>query len=162
MPNITFVMLKPDAIERNLVYTTLSYFEKNGIYAKCFDLQKVDTERIKRHYGEHIQKFGPSFEKATLNTFEGKYVIPCVLTGEGDVIARVREIVGATQPEKAAKGTIRGDLGLDDNYEKAGMENRMVNNLIHASDCTEAVIREIGIWLPEYKLDKMKASLKKG
>jgi len=152
MSDVTFVMLKPDAIERNLVYTVMSYFEKAGIYAKCFDLQKVEPERIKQHYAEHIAKFGPDFERKTLEMFENKYVVPIVLAGSGDVIARVRQIVGTTEPLKAAKGTIRGDMGLDDSYAKSTAENRLVSNLIHASDCIEAVRREAGIWLPDYSL----------
>ena len=122
MSAITFVMLKPDAVERNLVYTVMSYFEKAGIIVKCFDLQKVKPELIKQHYAEHIIKFGPEFERKTLEMFEGKYVIPIILEGSDDVIAKVREIVGATEPLKAAKGTIRGDLGLDDSYTKSTLE----------------------------------------
>ena len=150
MSDVTFVMLKPDAIERNLVFTIMSYFEKAGIYAKCFDLQKVKPEIIKQHYAEHIAKYGPDFERKTLDIFENHYVMPIILTGEGDVIARVRGIVGATEPLKAAKGTVRGDLGLGDCYAKSTAENRLVKNLIHASDCIEAVRREAKLWLPAY------------
>lgn len=153
MSNVTFVMLKPDTVRRNLIYPVMHYFEQAGIYAKCFDIQLVDPSRIKEHYAEHIQKNGDWFERRVMGFFENHYVVPVILTGSGDLIARVREIVGVTEPLKAHKGTIRGDLGLDDSYEKAGSEDRLVQNLIHASDCSEAARREAKIWLPDYPFE---------
>lgn len=150
---ITFVMLKPDAIDRNLVFKIMSYFEREGILTNSFDLQTVKAERIKEHYAEHILKFGADFEKKTLDMFDNKTVIPIVLTGDDDVINHVRRIVGSTQPAKADSGTIRGDLGEGDDYIKSTAENRLVRNLIHASDSIEAVRREIKIWIPDYQLD---------
>jgi nucleoside-diphosphate kinase len=153
MKDITFVMLKPDAIDRKLVYEIISYFEKEGIYARSFDLQTVKAQIIKEHYAEHILKFGADFERKTLEMFENKLVIPIVLTGDKDIIAKVRRIVGATEPLKAEKGTIRGDLGEGDSYPLSTTENRLVRNLIHASDCVDAVRREAKLWLPNFSLD---------
>lgn len=150
MSPITFVMLKPDAIEKKLAFTVLSYFLKKGLRIETFDVQTATEEKIRVHYGEHIAKYGEDFARKMLDMFEGKIVVPIVLSGEGDVIGRVREIVGATQPAFAAKGTIRGDLGDGDSYARSTAENRVVRNVIHASDTEEAVRREIGIWLPNY------------
>lgn len=153
MKNVTFVMLKPDAVDRGLAFTVMRYFEKRGIFTACFDIQTVTAEKIRKHYAEHIQKYGPDFDRKVLEMFEGKTVVPIVLTGPENIIAEVRDIVGATQPAKAEKGTIRGDLGLGDCYERSTPENRLVRNLIHASDTPENVRREIAIWLPDYPLD---------
>lgn len=150
MPKTTFVMLKPDALERKLVREIIPYFSDRGIFPKLFDLQTATAEKITAHYAEHIEKFGPEFEQKMKAMFEGKTVIPMVLTGTDNVIRDVRSIVGATEPAKAESGTIRGDLGAGDNYEKANAEHRLVANLIHASDSEEAVRRETEIWLPGY------------
>ncbi len=150
MSNTTFVLLKPDAVERKLVRKIISYFTDQNIYPKLFDLQTATAEKITVHYAEHIEKFGTEFELKMKKAFEGKTVIPVVLCGAGSVISDVRRIVGATDPSKEAKGTIRGDLSDGDSFEKANSEQRLVHNLIHASDCEESVKREIEIWLPGY------------
>ncbi|WP_326975441.1 nucleoside-diphosphate kinase [Caproicibacter sp. BJN0012] len=153
MSEITFVLLKPDAIERKLVREIISYFADYNIFPKLFDLQTATAEKITAHYAEHIKKFGIEFELESRIMFEGKAVIPIVLAGSNDIIQSVRNIVGATEPSKAEHGTIRGDLGKGDNYEKADLEHRLVANLIHASDSEMAVKREIGIWLPDFHFD---------
>lgn len=151
--HISFVMLKPDAIEKNLAYEIMMYFRRNGISIETFDVQTATEEKIRVHYGEHIAKYGEDFARKMLTMFEGKTVVPIILSGGEDLIHRVREIVGATQPAFADKGTIRGDFGEGDSYERSTAEGRLVRNLIHASDTPEAVRREIGIWLPEYKVE---------
>lgn len=153
MSEVTFVLLKPDAIERKLVCKILSYFANRNIFPQLFDLQTATAEKITTHYAEHIEKFGTEFELKTKIMFEGKTVIPIVLAGANGIIQNVRKIVGVTEPAKAGSGTIRGDLGDGDSYAKADSEHRLVANLIHASDSEEAVKRESGIWLPNYCLD---------
>lgn len=152
MSNATFIFLKPDTIERGLVYTVMSYFARAGIEARIFDVRRVTAELICRHYAAHIQKYGPDFERQTLDMFEGKYVIPAVLEGGETVVDDVRAIVGATEPAKAAPGTIRGDLGLGDCYKISVPEGRLVRNLIHASDSAPAVREEAGLWLPDFRI----------
>ena len=149
--SLTFIFLKPDTLERDLVYQVMSYFSKAGIGARVFDVRRVTAEAICKHYAAHIEKYGESFRRQTLDMFEGKYIVPALLeSGGADLIARVRGIVGATEPAKAAPGTIRGDLGLGDCYARSVPENRLVRNLIHASDTPEAVKRETAIWLPDF------------
>ena len=152
-PNVTFVMLKPDALEKHAVDTIVSYFEKNGLRVDSFGVQLATRERITAHYGEHFKRLGPEFERKMLSEFVGRPVLPAVVHGEGDVVTAVRGIVGATEPAKAEKGTIRGDLGEGDSFERAQAENRAVRNVIHASDSACAVERELSIWLPDYKLN---------
>jgi nucleoside-diphosphate kinase len=150
---ITFVMLKPDAVKRELGYDVLRYFTKVGIAIACFDIQVATEEKIRKHYEEVITKYGEKFAQQMLDMFLGKTVVPIVLSGGDDIIALVRHIVGATEPAKADKGTVRGDLGLGDCYAISVPEGRVVRNLIHASDSIEAVRREIAIWLPKYPLE---------
>lgn len=149
---ITFVMLKPDAVQRQLSFDIMQYFTKNGIKIECFDVQVATEQRVRAHYEEIISKYGEDFARKMLNMFEGKIVVPIVLSGDDDIITKVRHIVGATEPAKADKGTIRGDLGNGDCYKLSTAEGRVVRNLIHASDSIEAVKREISIWLPNYKI----------
>lgn len=148
--NKTFVFLKPDALERKLVYTILSYLLREGITIRALDLQTVKPETICAHYAVHIKKYGTTFKKQTLDMFGGKQVMPIILEGKENVVEDVRVIVGATQPAEAAQGTIRGDLGLGDCYERSTKENRLVRNLIHASDSEEAVYAEAKLWLPQF------------
>lgn len=150
MMNKTFVFLKPDALERGLVYTILSYLLREDIAIRALDLQTVKPETICAHYAVHIQKYGATFQKQTLDMFAGKQVMPIILEGKESVVEDVRVIVGATQPAEAAHGTIRGDLGLGDCYERSTKENRLVRNLIHASDSEEAVYAEAKLWLPQF------------
>lgn len=149
---ITFVMLKPDAVQRQLCFDIMQYLLKEGIKIECFDVQTATEERVRAHYAEVISKYGEDFARKMLNEFEGRTVVPIILSGEGDVISKVRRIVGATEPAKADMGTIRGDLGNGDCYERSSAEGRVVHNLIHASDSIEAVKREVSIWLPNYKI----------
>lgn len=150
---ITFVMLKPDAVKRELGYDILRYFKKAGIGIACFDIQVATEDKIRKHYEEVIAKYGEKFAQQMLDMFLGETVVPTVLSGGEDIIAQVRQIVGATEPAKADKGTVRGDLGLGDCYAISVPEGRVVRNLIHASDSIEAMRREIAIWLPKYPLE---------
>lgn len=147
---LTFVFLKPDALERGLVYTVMEYFFRAGIQVRAMDLQTVAPETICAHYAEHIRKYGANFRQMTLDMFAGRQVLPAILAGGENVVEDVRTIVGATQPVKAAEGTIRGDIGLGDCYERSTPEKRLVRNLIHASDTEEAVRREAALWLPQF------------
>ena len=150
MSNITFVMLKPDAVEKKLAYKILTYFTDNGIRIETFDVQTATEDKIRVHYGEHIAKYGEDFARKMLDMFEGKTVVPIVLSGTENVIADVRKIVGATQPAFADKGTIRGDFGDGDSYEKSTAENRVERNIIHASESDECVRWEISFWIPDF------------
>lgn len=143
-------MLKPDALDRHLVFRVMSYFDGTGIAIRCFDLQTATAAKMERHYAENIRKYGPDFRRKTMAMFENHPVIPVILTGGPGIVAKVRRIVGPTEPAKAAPGTIRGDLGLGDSYERSAAEDRLVRNLIHASDSPEAAVQEAGIWLPEF------------
>lgn len=147
----TFIMLKPDAVSRGLVFQSLEYFFEQGFRIETMDILTAEEDMVSRHYAEVIEKLGPDFERKLQAYVKDKVVVPIVLyREEGDAIALARKILGATDPSKAEKGTVRGDLGID-SYEKCNAEGRSCENLVHASDSLENAVRETAIWLPKYK-----------
>jgi nucleoside-diphosphate kinase len=133
----TLVLIKPDAMQRALAGEILARFERRGLIVRAAKLILVDRELAERHYGEHAEKpfFGELVQFIT-----SAPTLALVLEGEG-AIAVVRETIGATDPAKAAPGTIRGDLALS-----------MPDNLVHGSDALETAKREIALWFSEHEL----------
>jgi nucleoside-diphosphate kinase len=127
----TLVLIKPDAIERALAGEILARFERRGLAVRAAKLVQVDGGLAERHYAEHAEKpfFGELVEFIT-----SAPTLAIVVEGEG-AIEVVRETIGATDPAKAAPGTIRGDLALS-----------MPDNLVHGSDAPETAKREIELW----------------
>ncbi|SDI98159.1 nucleoside-diphosphate kinase [Salimicrobium halophilum] len=139
----TFVMVKPDGVQRNLIGDILSRFEKKGFKLVHAELKQVSKELAEEHYGEHKEK--PFFGELVSFITSGP-VFAMVLEGE-NVIATSRKMMGVTNPQEAAPGTIRGDFGLT-----------VGKNVIHGSDSEESAEREIGLFvgdkpLVEYKKD---------
>lgn len=127
----TFVMIKPDAVQRGLVGEIISRFEKKGIKIVAMKMLKVDRELAEKHYAVHKGK--PFFEP-TVKYITSSPVIAMVLEGY-NVIEMVRSMVGKTNPQEAAAGTIRGDYG-----------QHIGRNIIHASDGKETAEYEINLW----------------
>ncbi len=145
----SFIMLKPDALKRELTETIMDYFFKEGITIERLGTKVVHENLLSRHYEEVIAKLGSDFQRKLMKYFDGQMVLPMIVKSENDtIIDDVRRIVGKTDPAQADTGTIRGDLGID-SYEKCNRENRSCENLIHASDSPEAVARELSIWFGE-------------
>ena len=131
----TFVMCKPDAVERKLVGEIIRRLEEANLTIVAAELRNLNSELLSRHYEEHVGK--PFYDE--LVTFMSRSpAMLMVLEGEGEAFAIARELMGATDPAQAAAGTIRGDLGTE-----------MPENLIHGSDSEESAAREIGIFFPE-------------
>ena len=142
----SFVMLKPDALERQLTLTIIERLKANGITIEIFDCRVVSEDLIFKHYSQKIADLGEVFKEMATNTFVGKYVIPMIISSsDKNIITTVRNLIGATDPSKAAIGTIRGDLG-NDNMEKSTSEIRCCANLIHASDNYESYLTEAKLW----------------
>jgi nucleoside-diphosphate kinase len=134
MSDRTLVLLKPDAVERGLVGSILSRFEAKGLTIAALDLRSLASETLDAHYEEHV---GKGFY-ADLVTFMSRGpVVALVLEGPEDTWEVVRGMMGATNPRKAAPGTIRGDLGI-----------LFTENLVHGSDSLASAEREIGIFFP--------------
>ena len=131
----TFVMCKPDAVERKLVGEIIRLLEESGLSILDAELRTLNPEILAKHYEEHLGK--PFYDD--LVTFMSRSpAMLMVLEGEGEAFATARALMGATDPAEADAGTIRGDLGSE-----------MPENLIHGSDSEESAEREISIFFPE-------------
>lgn len=147
MASRTFIMLKPDAIEKNLEGDILAFFKDYGIEVVRWNTVVVDESLIINHYQEVIDKLNmPDFPNRIRKYFVGKTVrIFEMESKENNVVAKVRELIGATDPAKAGSDTIRGKYS-DDSMDLAKEQQRLVHNLIHASDSDENAQKEINLW----------------
>ena len=131
----TFVICKPDAVERGLVGEILGRFERKGLRIVAAELRPLDRATLARHYAEHE---GKGFYDSLLAFMSRSPAVILVLEGPADTFKVVRAMMGATNPRDAAPGTIRGDLGIE-----------LTENLVHGSDSPESAAREIGIFFPD-------------
>ena len=134
MSNRTLVLLKPDAVERGLVGAIVSRFEAKGLRLAAMELRTLDGATLARHYEEHVSK--PFYGELVAFMSRGP-VVAMAVEGPEDTWEVVRTMMGATNPRKAAPGTIRGDLGI-----------LFTENLVHGSDSLASAEREIGIFFP--------------
>lgn len=132
--NRTFIICKPDSVERGLVGQILSRFETKGFAIVAAELRTLDTETLSRHYAEHVGK--PFYDGLVAFMSRGPALV-AVLEGPEGTWETVRAMMGATNPMDSAPGTIRGDLGTE-----------FTENLIHGSDSAESAAREIEIFFP--------------
>ncbi len=144
--NKTFSILKPDCLERNLQKEILEAIQKAGFIIVQKKEIVVSEATILKHYEEVIAKVGTvEFRNSILDSFVGQKVIILEIGGQENTISSFRELVGATDPAKASHNSIRGKYG-EDSMEKAMIEKRMLNNLIHASDSESNVDKELNLW----------------
>lgn len=150
MNHSTFIMLKPDAIKKGLVETILSELQEIGCKIKRRKEVYVDKELILAHYKEVIEKVTvKDFKQRVLNEYVDQYVTIVEMTHPTqDVITLVRDKVGATEPISASADTIRGKYSKD-SYEKSLQEERLVQNLIHASDSSQTAEKELKLWFKD-------------
>ncbi len=135
----TFVMVKPDGVQRGLIGEVISRFEDRGLKLVGAKLMQIDQQLAEEHYTEHAEK--PFFEGLTTFITSGP-VFAMVWEGQ-DAIAQVRAMMGATDPAESAPGTIRGDFGLD-----------LGRNVVHGSDTEPgSAEREIGLFFDESELE---------
>jgi nucleoside-diphosphate kinase len=130
----TFVICKPDSVERGLVGEILSRFERKGLRIVALELRTLDRETLARHYEEHV---GKGFYDDLVAFMSRGPAVVLVLEGPQDTYKVVRTLMGATNPRESAPGTIRGDLGIE-----------LTENLVHGSDSPESAEREIAVWFP--------------
>ncbi len=137
----TLVIVKPDGVKRKLVDEIIRRCEAMGL--KVLKKKKViaTKELLGVHYSAHVKK---PFYKGLVKFMTEGPVVAMVVVGE-NAIVKVREITGVTDPSRAPKGTIRGDLG-DDSTEMADKEGRAIRNLVHASGTKEEAEKEIQLW----------------
>lgn len=171
----SFVIIKPDGIQRSLVGEIIKRFERTGLKLVGLKLAVPDSDRIWKHYDKDDEWFtkkgtkiaedraaaGLSAEKEPIEY--GKDIIralerymtsgPVVMMAwEGNqAVAVVTKIVGSTEPATSDVGTIRGDLTID-SYAISAVDDRAVRNLIHCSDTPENAEKEIALWFTPEEL----------
>ena len=131
---ITYVMIKPDGVQRGLIAEILGRFERKGL--KLVGLKSVvpSQETAEAHYEVHKERpFYPGLIK-----FVTSGPVVCMAWSGKDAIAVARTLIGATNGREANPGTIRGDFGMDMGF-----------NMIHGSDAPETAAFELGLWFPE-------------
>lgn len=149
MKTYAFIIMKPDALERELVETISQRFRNEGFSIEKIGYRNVDEQLILNHYQEVIERFGESFKAAVISSYAGKGMIPMLLSQDSPAaVVNSRALTGATDPSKAEQGTIRGDYG-DDTMEAANLENRSCNNLLHCSDSEVSLLEEAKLWFGE-------------
>ncbi|AVK83582.1 nucleoside-diphosphate kinase [Lysinibacillus sp. B2A1] len=130
----TFLMVKPDGVERQVVGDIVDRFERRGFIMKGAKLMVIPQELAEKHYAEHAERpfFGELVEFITSGP-----VFAMVWEGE-NVIKLARTMMGATKPEESNPGTIRGDYATT-----------VSHNIIHGSDSLASAEREIGLFFGE-------------
>jgi nucleoside-diphosphate kinase len=131
----TLVLVKPDGVGRGLVGEVISRIERKGLRLVALELRDVERALAEQHYAEHD---GKSFFGDLLEFITSAPVVALVVEGPR-AIAAFRQLAGGTDPvEKATPGTLRGDFGLETQF-----------NLVHGSDSPESAAREIKLWFPD-------------
>ena len=171
----TFVIIKPDGVQRSLIGEIITRLEKVGLkfvamkffvpnVEQCMEHYKKDNEWLlekgqrildnRKEKGLSVDKdamgYGNEIIERLVKFMTSGPVIAMVLEGN-KAVGVVRKLVGGTEPLTSDVGTIRGDLTLD-SYDISGIDGRAVRNLIHCSDKVEEAEREIKIWFKENEL----------
>ena len=139
----TFIMLKPDAVQRGLVGEVITRFEKKGFKLAGIKFIQVDRALAEAHYAEHR---GKMFFEPTVTYLISSPVVAMVWQGN-NAVALARQLMGSTKPVEANPGSIRGMFGVD-----------VSRNIIHGSDSVTSAEREISLYFkPEELIDYSKA-----
>ena len=135
MTERTLVLIKPDGVQRQLVGEIIGRIERKGLTIAALELRHVSQDLAAQHYAEHE---GKPFFDSLLTFITSGPVVAAIVEGPR-AIAAFRQLAGGTDPvEKAIPGTIRGDFGLETQF-----------NLVHGSDSLDSAKREIGLWFPD-------------
>lgn len=140
----TFVMLKPDAVQRGLLGEIMTRLEDRGFKPLAMKFMRIPKEMAERHYAEHKDK---SFYPSLIEYITSGPSLCMVWEGD-NIISVLRNMMGATNPQDAAPGTIRGDYA-----QQTG------RNLIHGSDSTDSAKREIDLFFNDYEIQDYQTSL---
>ena len=130
----TLLIIKPDAVRRGLVGEILSRLERKGLRIDAMRAMQIDRDLAQKQYAEHTEK--PFFGELVDFITSGDVIVAKVSGREA--ISVLRGLMGATDPAKAAQGTIRGDLGI-----------QITENLVHGSDSPESAARELALFFPD-------------
>ncbi|MDR1800213.1 MAG: nucleoside-diphosphate kinase [Bifidobacteriaceae bacterium] len=140
MPNTEriLVLVKPDGVQRGLVGQVIARIEARGYQLDKLELRQATPELLATHYAEHTAK---PFYAGLVEYMTSGPVVAMVVSG-AQVVTALRAMFGATDPVKAAPGTIRADFGRD-------WGDGEMRNIVHGSDSPASAEREIAIWFPE-------------
>ena len=165
----TFVILKPDAIQRSLIGELIKRIERSGMKLMAMKLVQASEDQCWAHYNKDDKWFQEKGAKFIANLQASnlpiekeaseygkdivrglvKFMTACPVVAmiwEGNqAVSIIKKLVGGTEPATSDIGTIRGDLTLD-TYELSNLDNRTVRNLIHCSDHPDEAEREIALW----------------
>ena len=134
----TFIILKPDAVQRGLIGEIVSRFEKRGLKIVAMKMIHVSNELASEHYAVHKER---PFYGSLIEYITSSPVVAMVVEGT-NAISVVRNTVAAPNPAEAASGTIRADFGLE-----------IGRNLVHASDGPDTAKSETALWFGEDLID---------
>jgi len=130
----TLVLVKPDGVRRRLIGEVIRRLEAKGFEIVEMRMLQMDKEMASKHYAEHTSK--PFFDDL-VSFITGGPLLAMAVQGD-DAVSVVRTLMGATDPKKAALGTIRGDLAIE-----------MTENIVHGSDSPESAKRELALFFPD-------------
>ena len=173
----TLVLIKPDGVERGLIGKIIDRFESSGLKVTAMKMVHATKELAEKHYPldeewakNVFEKTKKSYEKdgkemkykthlelgKTIQSWLMQFitenpVVAIVLEGPHSV-ELVRKMVGSTEPRQAAPGTIRGDYASIESYALGDKKQRVIRNLIHASDSVDNAKREISVWFSQNEI----------
>ena len=133
MSERTLILVKPDGVRRGLIGEVIGRIERKGLTIAAMELRTLDRATAEQHYGEHQ---GKPFFDGLVEFITGGPLVALVVEGPRAVEA-MRGLIGATDPVKAAPGSLRGDLCLE-----------IGENLVHGSDSPESAAREVALFFP--------------
>lgn len=173
----TFVILKPDTVQRSLMGEVIKRFEQTGLKCTAMKMFTADEERLFKHYnkdeawflekgtnivkdleaqGRPVEKepieYGKDIIRANAQYMSVAPVVAMVWEGN-QAVAVIKKLVGSTEPATSDVGTLRGDYTVD-SYGHAAFEDRAVRNLIHCSDKVDEAEREIALWMNDGEVMK--------
>jgi len=171
----TFVILKPDTVQRSLMGELIRRFERTGLKCTAMKMFMADEARLLAHYNKTDEwflkkgnrivedlkaqnlpvlkepiEYGKDIIRTIVHYMEASPVVGMVWEGN-EAVAVVSKLVGSTEPKTSDVGTIRGDFTVD-SYNHSSYENRAVRNLVHQSESPEEAEREIAIWFTENEI----------
>jgi nucleoside-diphosphate kinase len=182
----TFVLLKPDAVQRNLIGKIIARFEDSGLKIAGMKMVQPDADLAGKHYildeewakklyvraketyekegkklnyKDHLE-MGDAIRSRNMHFLQEGPVVAIIIEGP-HAIELVRKMVGHTEPRQAVPGTIRGDFASVESYTLSDSKGRVIRNLIHASDTVENAKREIALWFNKDEVHDYKKDLDK-
>lgn len=168
----TYLMVKPDGVQRGLVGEIISRVERAGLKIVAMKMIQAPEDKLITHYGKPDEwyeskgqgiienrtnaglpvektahEYGKGIVDALVTFMTAGPVVAMVIEGN-QAVGIVKKLVGGTEPTTSDVGTIRGDLTLD-SYQMANLDERAVRNLVHCSDQVDEARREIEIWMSQ-------------